>query len=791
MGLYKYLSDKGSTMVLVVCTMTILSMLGLSIMTFAVTDYRIKRLDYKDKDSFYIAEAGLEEAYTIICEQVEKAVTEGKKAAQDTLDTILLMNVDDENYDDYFYTDGVGGGTIGMMKEEVVKGEMDKVFRKTFQDYIAANLVNALKNEDKDGKDNYGAIGKQNTYTVVKTKNFGSEKDGNEFHITLQSQSNKNGVYRTLETTFAVKCPESYDEPYYVENKILHLKKNVLWKNALTVMGDMIVKGKNVTVNTNNGAVYVRGRGPGDPSKNPLKYGGIMVGYQQSNTNTPGSLTINGNVITANYLQTRGKNSHITVNGEVFCESLVIQELDPDEADEADENCSITVNGNVNTYDDIKLNGEKSSIWIKGSYYGFSSGIQGYNRSSSIIINADDICEENGSKLKIDGQGQGKSYYEVQAGMKTSGVFIAGVKHLDLGGDDRLDNAYLTGESISYLNHSDAYAIPLDGNKLDPTEDSYKFREENVQFSHYSINKSDNGVGEPSGYILVEKYNIKDGNPTDFTARDLGQYFVKVTEQENNFFKKTANIQLNNVWYSEGAYILGDSIYNPKVDQSLYSDAFRKNGYEYAYMINRMGDPQDTWSNENTRDVQLTIDELFHYPNNVINKVANEEIVFVNSNRNSSLFIRGINGQELSGTTYRIDLNNDSINPDFTSKFKGIIVTKGDVYISGEIDFTGIIVTEGDLHIIDDNPKTFTNDYDEGSITADNNYVIKRVYEDILNPSNISIGNRFKQEGNYTIRFALTSKVAIPNLGGGSKEVKTYYRNRSDLVRIKSWKRIQ
>ena len=114
----------------------------------------------------------------------------------------------------------------------------------------------------------------------------------------------------------------------------------------------------------------------------------------------------------------------------------------------------------------------------------------------------------------------------------------------------------------------------------------------------------------------------------------------------------------------------------------------------------------------------------------------------------------------------------------------GVIVTKGDVYISGNVNYNGIIVTKGNIYFYDDNPKVVTNNY-KASKDIETNYGVKKVVAD-LNTEGTQIGDLFTQNSNW--------KVEIGNLGYVSTiavdtQTKTYYKL-SKLINVSGWSKI-
>ncbi len=66
---------KGSTLVILLLTISVIILIGTMALSLAITNYKMKNLNSEVKKTFYLAEAGLEEAYAIANDFVGEAVT--------------------------------------------------------------------------------------------------------------------------------------------------------------------------------------------------------------------------------------------------------------------------------------------------------------------------------------------------------------------------------------------------------------------------------------------------------------------------------------------------------------------------------------------------------------------------------------------------------------------------------------------------------------------------------------------------------------------------------------------
>ncbi|SHJ82810.1 pilus assembly PilX N-terminal domain-containing protein [Tepidibacter formicigenes] len=765
-------SEKGSTLTMVLMTLSVLSVLGTAVMSLSIMNLKMKIIDQKSKTSFYLSEAGLEEAYAIMMNKVEEGIQKGNEEVENNLSNFIASERSKEFAEPpEIAQDSPFINSDGSVDEDNIKIKMQEWFTKGYTNYLnkEENNKNLLKKE-LEKLSNYSVLDKEidtsraiieveniNTYAKSPMMNENENLDDFEdelnryieskFEIIITSEFTHNDIRKKIRSTFSIDIPK-YDTPYYVGNEIIKLRENVLWSKALISEKNIVVEGNDVTI---NGDIYAYG----DESKTNIKDRGIIVG-----NNNEGNLVVNGNVITGSYLQTKGNNSSITISdGDVYCNTLAVPQLQ--------ESCNITVNGNVNTYDDIELNGTQSNININGNYYGFSYGSDGHDRSSSIIVNSDDIGKTNGSSIEITGNGKEKEYYGASQ-EDGKGTFIAGTVYIALDNED-----YQTGESISVKGNYKGYSKELnDGSKYDKS---------NVNFNYFSP------------LYLMDSIN----NSSDPIYKQRGEYLKAVYDSDDSILNLgNGAIDIQNIKHSLGDYIKKEDINLSLMEGNFtldYTNAFDKNLKEYKYYVNRMGDSQinidnilDNNDNNTNLDTRLYITDRFNFSQNFIPDtqekkqkiIDDKEIFFVNDNSSKVFSIVGPsdgNPVERYNGDYTINLNNKEL--------KGIIVTKGDVYISGNIEFTGAIITEGNIYIKDNNEKIFNNQYSED--LRNNNYVIKKICED-KKTKGTQIGDLFKQDdiGDKELDIVYELEANI------DENINSYYRF-SDIIKISSWQKLR
>ncbi|MFA9423509.1 MAG: hypothetical protein ACERLG_08010 [Sedimentibacter sp.] len=91
------MNNKGSILVLLIIVMAIIIVLGASVLNMAVMQYNIKKFNTQAKQSFYMAETGLNVAFVDAYELMDDAVEDSLKKANEYLLLFPLNEVEAEN----------------------------------------------------------------------------------------------------------------------------------------------------------------------------------------------------------------------------------------------------------------------------------------------------------------------------------------------------------------------------------------------------------------------------------------------------------------------------------------------------------------------------------------------------------------------------------------------------------------------------------------------------------------------------------------------------------------------
>lgn len=714
-------NNHGSTLIMLIITIMVLSLLGTVILSLTVLNMRLKIQDRQAKKAFYLAEAGLEESYAVIQEQIEKAIAEGNQQ----LDTKLQQFLELERQEmDSEYLDE-DGNIIYEKIEELQK----HWFQETYKNYMNEHLIQALKDTTLGVLPEDGTTSKA-VLSIDEANDFQKYSATNnifKFYIDSLCAINSevgNTAVKEIRTQFVIGVPNSFSQPYFISNEAAKLRENILWKKALSTEKNIYVKGSNVSV---TGDIYAYGEAYGEDR------GGIAVGWDS----VQGKLKVTeGTVVTSKHFMVNENNSEIDVAGHVFCNTIGIKETV--------NGGKINVYGNVNTEDDIELNGTNSSISIDGSYYGFSDGtgqtIQ-HDNSSSIVINSYDIGE--GSTISITGEQ--RDYQELTeqgVAQPTDGVLVFGTVYIGV------DTPYQTGESVSIKGNYVAYGRELSG----LSGDYEKYNKENIIFEDFPP------------LVLANRFLVPS---TELNSIDKRNYIYSYNQLNKDNPLESLNlggngISLQNVRYSLGTYVVNGVMHNG-INQSDYELDRLKVINLYKKNVNKLND-------------KLAIDEsqfdhrVYIHDNPTVGREGRFRFTadFESMDKglvhcytgNKNIVLVGPGGSEPSS----LNSSNSIIYRLSSPNVKGLILTKGKVYVYGQVNYRGTIAALDSIYIEDNHPKTFTND---------KVYIMQRVYAEQ------SLRDQFVHNGDV-VDFDYSSEA------GSSSAIPTYYKT-EDLININSW----
>src|SRR5690606_20883831 len=97
------MNNKGSTLLFLVIVIALIIVLGASVLNIVIKQYEIKMFNTDDKQSYYMSETGLNEAYVRSCVLINESISESLQDAEEYLFINPLNEIEAENIFDTEY----------------------------------------------------------------------------------------------------------------------------------------------------------------------------------------------------------------------------------------------------------------------------------------------------------------------------------------------------------------------------------------------------------------------------------------------------------------------------------------------------------------------------------------------------------------------------------------------------------------------------------------------------------------------------------------------------------------
>lgn len=645
-------NNKGSTLILLVFVIAILSILGTTLMGITMTNYKMKLVNSKAKQSFYMSEAGLEEAYANVCNLVNDAGTQATSSAAVVMANFsyeeeLLKEVSGEGSDFIKEIKDEENNIKYIVDEEAIASRMNNVFKTSFKKTIDDNIKNTLENtsiESNSIKPSIAAIP--------------SEFKDDKMDIDVKSTFVKEGVKRSTKAILTINVPE-YNEPYYVEKKSVQIPYNPVWTKALCADKNIYINSGDVVI---SGDIYASG----------TDTNGIIVQNNENKFQVKGKTITKRNIVFNNSNLSVNLGDRNKLGTDVYSKNILLNDNAA--------NSKLNIFGSVYVPDDLEINGLNQKVLIGGNFYGFSDGSEinaKHNQSSGIIINSDDLGKD-GTSLTISGQ-----------------AIIYGTSYIDT-----LAGGYQTGESVSIKGNYIAYTCPLTCGNREGKED---LNSDKVKFEYWNP------------LVLVSKFN----NNMSLNVYDKRDYFYLYNKETTS---RELNLGNGGITINGTAQAIGAIIHDDEIDMTNLKilDEQKRRNYSKTYdlMTEKMGDSS---IKDNIDDISTQIDftslenDKLKEEVLTINDIKVHEICYQSNSEDIKVWLHGKNKNVSIPRPYKkINLTENS------DIYKGLIIVKGDVYISGDFTLYGTIITDGNIYIDADS---------KVNIIYDENHVLKMIYK--------------------------------------------------------------
>ncbi len=724
----KVMGEEGSTLLLIMLTVSILSILGAAILSMSMMNLSMKKSDMVVAKSKYYSESGIDQVYARLGDVVRSGLDFSKQETDEYMKDEMnkineifsyttgkivngqMMIVNDPTahpqYDEYKDEKGYFDENYNL-NQSALKAASEAEYKRIFREYMNVGILklNGLSRSLKDKLlDPYKPIegGRSANITIDACLPF--EDDGDTAVVSgVKSEFLYDDNTKKVIQTDIVIHDTGKTYPLRTVQEVIKVKDNPIWQNTLVANGDIKLKGSAQLLTRGN--VFAMGR-KGNNVNDPKSFGGFIA---DENSN----VIVRGNIYSREYVQLApNSNSNILVElGSIYANTVITQE---------GSRGGIRVIGDVYTKDDLELDGDGSKIYIEGSYYGFSDGSDSsssHDNSSAIVINAKTFNSPASAAITIRGNNYNNE--------PISGTMIWGTSHING------TPSFQMAESVSFKQNAFVYTWKFDEAIADSlisdnflTQGRYNVFDGSVSDKNESVDKY---IRNPSWQTILSgngaTADFASGSTVDSSTSELNDreaYFLAFQEyvDTNNDILTNGKgcVNIYKYIYTTGLRIgddgsgkffnVGDSS-DPNNMQNLGQaiSLRRKINKDYPYLLHYMRKRGNKVATETVNAQQPNVEnanpvEKYTKLDTVMSELSftsiNEiptDTSRVLKNFSATNDVLNIYGAGYSGVS---DINNIYLG---SAPCEGIILRKGNINIYGNVSFNGSIITDGDITI--------------------------------------------------------------------------------------------
>lgn len=448
---FKKLNNQGSTFVLALLVITLLTTLALALANASIGNMMMKSIDRGSKKTFYTSETLMDEirasvGYDSIRILADSYETVLAKIIKTPTGIAEVMNNDEantllkENYIDNVLNK-ITGGTLAFVGDNQYATSQGASNEKAVYEQVKKYIAGYIKGYDK-GMAEVTDVGYVYAYKAPKDAEYGSYLGykGCQWMVVVSDVSisykeNKSGetYFSNITTDFEIEYPNMVVD-FTNTNRLTDFTDY-----ALIADDNIVISGQDANVEasvyaggiidiaaTSAKGAYVNFNSPKDSNINVI-CGGNSADYSGT---ASGTIRVGGSQSAKAEAHFQGVN--------IWCTNIATRATV-----DATKGAVISIGERCNTYvkDDLSIDAQKSNVSVLGEYYGYSyEGINtslGHASSSAILV--------NGKKSSVT--------------IGARKLFIGGRAYIDIAG---ASNSYLTGESLSLRASQEVYLVPAE-----------------------------------------------------------------------------------------------------------------------------------------------------------------------------------------------------------------------------------------------------------------------------------------------------------------------------------------
>ena len=448
----KKLNNQGSTFILALLVITLLTTLALALANASLSNMMMKSVDRGSKKTFYTSESLLDEVRAGVGHDSVKNLA----SAYQTVLTNLISSEDGTVKDNVTANKEMKDNYVDNVLKVVTGGHLEfdatTPLSTTSENHpnkdaidVAVKTYLSTKIVGYGDKAEIKSVGFVKAYkdatsggykwTVIiedVSLSYKEEKAGEVLFSNITADLEIEYPNTTVDFTTSNRLTDFTNYGIIADNSIIISGKQGVNINASVYAGNLIDVGPKSEVNN---AVDAKGSDVVFAPKQGDAYINVVCGGDSYSNS--GTIRVGGDRWVQSKIEFRSAN--------IWCTNLATRkkfDVTADTTEDATAGAIIRIEDGCSTYvrDDLSVDAQKSDVTIKGQYYGYmiegTSTPAGHKESSALIVNG------RNSVVKI----------------ATSHLWLGGRAYIDtdvVGSDD-----YLTGESLALKGDQEAYLIP-------------------------------------------------------------------------------------------------------------------------------------------------------------------------------------------------------------------------------------------------------------------------------------------------------------------------------------------
>lgn len=191
-------NKKGSALIISLLVVSVIVLLGSTALTLAVTNYKMKKLNSLAKQAFYLAEAGIDEAYIITLEFIDNALQYARSKAEEFREINSQLNADFRSME--------------LIQNNYTGNEnINTIFKKAFVDFIKGKCTDISPNQS------LVTVLKKNDFYIVYNGNYPKievnlTEHRDRFTFDIKSICRRENVYKEIKLSYEILVPEYNDD---------------------------------------------------------------------------------------------------------------------------------------------------------------------------------------------------------------------------------------------------------------------------------------------------------------------------------------------------------------------------------------------------------------------------------------------------------------------------------------------------------------------------------------------------------------------------------------------------